>query len=376
MDFRVRNIIEMNLFAGAKIVAGEKGINNPVRWVNVMEILDAPDSLQKNEMLVTTGYRMDDEKSHQDLIARLSARGVSGIAIQPGYYIDEIPQYVIDEANRYGLPVLVLPKELTFSHIMHVLLENINRDLSPHTDVDLVALREKLPGQAQQGSTVLLLTQLSYANPTGAAQRSEASVRRLRALLQRRCTRVKMESAGGKTLLYGQMNGDSSYSMLIMEITENLLQLFEQEQINLLAGAALLEGGKELTTGFDEAVQGIERLKKAGARRGICPFDRMALFEMFESVHKSNRAILLADESLHEVIEHDRRKGTDYLHTLRMYLACQGSLVLTSSALYIHRHTLKNRLERIESLCGVTLGDYYARLQLSISLLIYDYFGF
>lgn len=376
MDFRVRNIIEMNLFEGARIVAGEKGINNPVRWVNVMEILDAPDSLQKNEMLVTTGYRMDDEKSHKDLIARLSARGVSGIAIQPGYYIDEIPAYVLDAANRYGMPVLVLPKELTFSHIMHVLLENINRDLSPGTDADLGTLRGKLPARTRAERTVLLLTQRSYANPSGTVQYPEDSVRRLRALLQRCCGQIRVESAGSKLLFLAQMQENASYPVLIMELTELLVQLSEQDQTNLLVSSVLLEGGGEPASGLDDVAQGVELLKKAGVRRGVCPVERMALLEMFDSAHKSSRALVLAGELLHEVIEQDRRKGTDYLHTLRVYLACQGSLVLTSSMLYIHRHTLKNRLEHIEALCGVKLGDYYACLQLSVSLLLYDYFGF
>ncbi|MFA9379737.1 MAG: PucR family transcriptional regulator [Acetanaerobacterium sp.] len=383
MDFLVRNIIELNLFEGARIVAGDKGINNKIRWVNVMEILDSPDSMQKHEMLVTTGYRMDDEKQHKDLIERLGSRGVSGIAIQPGYYIDEIPQYVIDEANRYGLPVLVLPKELTFSHIMHVLLENINCNLAPEADGDYTTLRERLLKQnplpfdaAPTARRVLFMAAPSYANPAVSAQQLALGISRIRSLLQTACARVWTESAGSKTLFAAQLHEGASFETLLLELSNQLMLLVEHEQLNLLMGATLLMGGDELSVGFSEAVQSAELLKKTGAKRGVCPFHNMALFEMFERIHKSSRAVMLADETLRKLFEYDRRKGSDYVHTLRMYLANEGSLVNTSAALFIHRHTLKNRLARIEVLCGVKLTDYYSRLQLSISLFICDHFAF
>jgi hypothetical protein len=87
----VRNIVELNLLEGAKIVAGEKGISNEILWVNLMEILDALDSLQKGELLITTGYKIDNESQFKDLIPKLKKRGLCGIVIQTGYYIDEIP---------------------------------------------------------------------------------------------------------------------------------------------------------------------------------------------------------------------------------------------------------------------------------------------
>jgi DNA-binding PucR family transcriptional regulator len=43
--------------------------------------------------------------------------------------------------------------------------------------------------------------------------------------------------------------------------------------------------------------------------------------------------------------------------------------------LYIHRHTLQNRLTKITKLCGVGLNDPYARLHLSMELLLHDLFA-
>ncbi|WP_446897292.1 PucR family transcriptional regulator ligand-binding domain-containing protein [Clostridium sp. LBM24168] len=152
MSLLVKNIIELNLLEGARIVAGEKGINNEISWVNVMEILDALDSLQKGELLVTTGYRIDDENLYRDLVVKLNSKGISGIAIQTGYYINKIPQYIKESADKYNFPVIELPPNLTFSHITHVLMENINLQLNLNNDSDFMSLRNKLSRIINDGS--------------------------------------------------------------------------------------------------------------------------------------------------------------------------------------------------------------------------------
>jgi DNA-binding PucR family transcriptional regulator len=43
--------------------------------------------------------------------------------------------------------------------------------------------------------------------------------------------------------------------------------------------------------------------------------------------------------------------------------------------LYIHRHTFKNRLEKMEQLFTLSLNGHYTRLQLSLELLMYDLFA-
>jgi DNA-binding PucR family transcriptional regulator len=46
----------------------------------------------------------------------------------------------------------------------------------------------------------------------------------------------------------------------------------------------------------------------------------------------------------------------------------------TARQLFLHRHTLINRLEKIEEISDLHLDDYYSRLYMSIALLLHDYF--
>ena len=92
MAFLVKDLVDRQIFGGVRLVAGVLNVSNPILWVNVMEILDTPRSLNEGELVVSTGYGLEDQSLHKDLIHQLKKRGVSGLAIQSGYYIDQIPE--------------------------------------------------------------------------------------------------------------------------------------------------------------------------------------------------------------------------------------------------------------------------------------------
>ena len=93
MALTVSDILARNLLPGMHLVSGGLGLENVVTWVNIMEILDTPESTQPGELLITTGYGLADRSRYSGLIARLKERGVSAVAIQTGYYIDRSPNW-------------------------------------------------------------------------------------------------------------------------------------------------------------------------------------------------------------------------------------------------------------------------------------------
>ena len=130
MALTVSDILARNLLPGMRLVSGGLGMENVVTWVNIMEILDTPESTQPGELLITTGYGLADRSRYSGLIARLKERGVSAVAIQTGYYIDRIPAFILEESAHYGLPVLDLPRNYSFSDILHILIDEISGDAS------------------------------------------------------------------------------------------------------------------------------------------------------------------------------------------------------------------------------------------------------
>ncbi len=80
----------------------------------------------------------------------------------------------------------------------------------------------------------------------------------------------------------------------------------------------------------------------------------------------------LHDVRLRPLIEVHESGGADLVATLRGYLEANGHWESAASGIGIHRHTLRHRIARIESLLGVDLGDARARAELLLILLSGD----
>jgi len=110
----------------ARVVAGKAGLANVVTSVNVMEVPDIVDWVHPGELLVSTLYPLRDDKAAvANLIPELAKRGLAGLAVTPESYIDEIPQSMVNDADRLGFPLIELPPRVSFIEIIQPLTSRI-----------------------------------------------------------------------------------------------------------------------------------------------------------------------------------------------------------------------------------------------------------
>ncbi|WP_327086728.1 PucR family transcriptional regulator [Nonomuraea sp. NBC_01738] len=95
---------------GLRLLAGS--LDAPVRWVAVSELWDPTPFLEGDELLLTTGMRLDHDFS--GYVARLVARGVAGLGFGVGLSHDLVPPSLIAAASAAGLPLLEVPRETPF----------------------------------------------------------------------------------------------------------------------------------------------------------------------------------------------------------------------------------------------------------------------
>ena len=384
MAFLVKDLVDRQIFGGVRLVAGVLNVSNPILWVNVMEILDTPRSLNEGELVVSTGYGLEDQSLHKD---QLKKRGVSGLAIQPGYYIDQIPEYIIEDANKEGLPVLELPERLSFSEILHVLMDQItennliSRKLVQGLDTLRIALGKKLNISEKKLFEKEQQVYLFLICLTGKNSRDEESLRQgmgkvgsFLSSMSKTCIGETLPDGTGMFLAPfsdGEAFTDAMYDFSIF-----LTFLSENEEINFYVGAQPLKESRDLPDCVKEAYDHICLLDRIGAKRGICTFDNRLLVELLGTLHQNEYSIVLGNQALQKLLDHDRYNHTGYVHTIRIYLAHNCNATKTAEHLYIHRHTLMKRLQNISALCGINFTDYYMRVYMSLAILIHDYFTY
>lgn len=110
----------------SQVVAGARGLDNIVQFVNVMEVPDIVQWVHPGELLVTTLYPLRDQAAEiEQLIPRLHEKRLAGLAVNPLAYINAFPQTMIDAANELGFPLIQLPQNVSFIDIIQPLTSKL-----------------------------------------------------------------------------------------------------------------------------------------------------------------------------------------------------------------------------------------------------------
>lgn len=81
---------------------------------------------------------------------------------------------------------------------------------------------------------------------------------------------------------------------------------------------------------------------------------------------------MLFPPDLHKLIEHDRKKSTNYAETLRVYLENDMKPAKAMKALYIQRSTFLYRLERINEMMSADLEDEKTKIHFLLAFQLMD----
>ncbi|MBL6275444.1 PucR family transcriptional regulator ligand-binding domain-containing protein [Micromonospora fiedleri] len=102
-----------------RLVAGEAGLDRPVRWVHVAEVPDIATLLGGGELVLTTGIGLPaDDAGLRAFIADLAGVGVSGLVVELGRrYLTGVPKVMAAAAGRHGLPLVELRRATPFVRI-------------------------------------------------------------------------------------------------------------------------------------------------------------------------------------------------------------------------------------------------------------------
>ena len=98
----------------------------PVTGVHISELEDPTTYLEGGELLLTTGYPLRATPDALDeFVAALDQRGLAGLAIKLGRYIEELPPAMLASAEELGFPVVQVPDGVGFDEIINQILTEV-----------------------------------------------------------------------------------------------------------------------------------------------------------------------------------------------------------------------------------------------------------
>lgn len=134
MSITVRDCMTLPSLRMGTVIAGQNGLSGIVSSVTVLEFdLTSDDIFVPNELAITAFYDIRDSVSDQ--VEAIKAAKRSGVVALVLFYskmiLHGVDQKVIETANRYNLPLILLPGEdmkLKYSDVIHDISEAIFLD--------------------------------------------------------------------------------------------------------------------------------------------------------------------------------------------------------------------------------------------------------
>lgn len=139
----VSGLLETTVLAGSDVLAGSGGLAREVARFNVMEVPDIERWTRPGEFLLTAGYAIRNSPDRLTaVIEALHARGVAGIGIKLGRYIDRVPAESVEAADRLEFPVVSLPAAVSFDDILtEGSIDLVNRHVHTMNQADVLQRR-------------------------------------------------------------------------------------------------------------------------------------------------------------------------------------------------------------------------------------------
>ena len=123
--------------------------------------------------------------------------------------------------------------------------------------------------------------------------------------------------------------------------------------------------------GFAEATEALQMGQNLNTDGGVTHFNDLGVYRYLYKIARMDDLRDMYQDQVAHIATYDQRKGTDLLDTLETYLECAGNLTKTSNRLFVHRNTLIQRLERLQSLCEIDLQERGNWLTLQVAIKVY-----
>lgn len=158
-----------------RLVAGEAGLDRPVRWAHAIELEDPRPYLRGRELVLTMGSVLRDGPTCRAFVTALLERDASGIGFGCGNYQPEAPPELRAACDAAALPLLEVPVDVLFIAITEELAERlavrraerVRRSLRREAHLlDLLAQGRSLAGIARSVARELDAT-IVIAGPDG-----------------------------------------------------------------------------------------------------------------------------------------------------------------------------------------------------------------
>lgn len=380
----VGDLLKLNSLKGCRFVTDNVDEQVQVTGVNVMEVPDIFNWVNEGELLLTVGYSYRHRpEEFADILPRLKEKGVAVLGFKIHRFFEEIPDYIIDSAEKCGLPIIEISEDVVFSNVTREIIGDLLQgqvekkyqdqfflnwitgkfnNLSEFTrkakDVDVdVDVNEKY----------IVLTM---------NMRLEMDSEQIRSLAYRIHRFLENESS-----LYITFDDENIIFVVAKSKCDSLINKIKETvmMISRRGGCTLYKGRESvyaysLEDSYKTALN-IEKICRSYKfDKEVIEYKDVGIYALFSLIPQNKQSEDFVKMYLGSILQYDKEHETDMLYTLRMYLENNANAKLTSEKMFMHYNTIGYRLDRIKQILNMDISDPEVQLCLLSAIKIHDMF--
>lgn len=380
-SFQVNDLCRLTSLNGVIVLSGKDNLEHEVEHINVMEVPDIDNWVQKNEFLMTTGYMFrDNPDQFISLIPRLKEKKVAALGIKTRRFIEDIPESVIECAKAYDFPLLLLPAQTTFSLVIRECMERI---LVSEKEQKATYLKKFLTGNYTDMNDLLNSVaglNLNYHRDTLftvllLAEKEDHVMYEKEALYSKLA--VCFRSAGFEchhvmhhNHLVILLSCQNAYQIEKLDACHKDILPYLKEYNGIMCEYERNTSIMDVPDVYSH-LKKMEKVIETCNIRGfwIC-FNELGLYSAIPEMRDSLFYYYSKSRYIDPLVNYDTVHGGQLLDTVKAFYDCNCNMKETALKMYTHYNTICHRMEKVQELLNLDLHDFHNQCTLYLSLIL------
>lgn len=385
MGITVKEALSIGRLKEGKVVAGGKGLNRIVSYVDILEVPDVLNWLRGEELILTTGYAIKDRPDIQEkLVLELARINAAGIVIKLNRFLDNIPEKMIEKANEVNLPIIQIPPDIPYIEITHPLLKEIllrqNREKFINETLKEILYCYNGDEDFVKRKLQLLSNNFDVNAPMVVAVASYDNIQNLKKL-------IKVEDLQHTSkVISGEINDVFVFIFNINISSEAEWKkdieklLFYPDSFEGISNSKIICVISRIINNPMTIQKEYERLNNAIKTIGKLPIKKKSWYFYDEIVHYiflhgiSNSDIVkdFVDYIMEPFKNLPEKERKVMISTLYDYVRNGGNISKTSKNCFLHRNTLIYRINKLNKILNNSINDSEEMFKYYLALTLYN----
>lgn len=400
MPISVKDILKLDTLKKMELVGGQHGLERAIEWIYVAECFENPlegiQWIQGGELVFISGVGIKgDVNALIALIRGISDKNGVALIVNVGKYIDTIPKEAILIANELEFPLFTLPwevklvevsKEISNAIILSRIEENsLNQFLNNILfgdglfEVDPIEKAASF-GYNLQGKCYISIIRINEIEEFFKLKNitAEKNIDNIKFKF-----RKIVEETFRKNSLRILVIDKDNETIIINKAEKNLVlrleRAFEEIQNRVkkdISGLSVSIGVgncyeelRMMKQSLKESELAIESSKCQGLKDTFTKYNEIGIYTLLYGIDDKNILENYYSKVLGGILEIDKKvKDVSSVQILETYLNENCSITNTAEKLFMHRNTLKYRINKIEESLDLDLHDFDDCIKLRMAL--------